>query len=50
MMAISALSLPEAIILRRVMNLRLIAIFFGIVALLIVVIGYLLNATQVWLV
>jgi uncharacterized membrane protein YraQ (UPF0718 family) len=50
MMAISALSLPEAIILRRVMNLRLIAIFFGIVAVLIVVIGYLFNAAQIWLI
>lgn len=49
MMAISALSLPEAIILRRVMKLKLIAIFFGIVALLIVIIGYLLNFAQIWL-
>jgi len=46
MMATSALSLPEAIILRRTMNLRLIAIFFGIVAASIAVIGYLFNFLQ----
>ncbi|MFC1722903.1 permease [Nanoarchaeota archaeon] len=43
MMAVASLSLPEAIILRRVMKLKLIAIFFGIVALGILVIGYLFN-------
>lgn len=46
MMAVSALSLPEAIILRRAMKLKLIAIFFGIVALSIMVIGYVINALQ----
>lgn len=46
MMAVAALSLPEAIILRRVMKLKLIAIFFGIVALSIVVTGYLFNFLQ----
>jgi hypothetical protein len=45
-MAIAALSLPEAIILRRALQLRLIAIFFGIVALAIMATGYLLNALQ----
>ncbi|MFQ3663034.1 MAG: permease [Chloroflexaceae bacterium] len=43
MMAVVALSLPEMIILRRVLKLRLIAIFVGVVALGIVVIGYLFN-------
>jgi len=43
MMAVSALSLPEAIILRRVMKLKLIAIFFGITALAIIFTGYLFN-------
>jgi uncharacterized membrane protein YraQ (UPF0718 family) len=43
MMAVAALSLPEAIILRRAMKLKLILIFFGIVALSIVAIGYLFN-------
>lgn len=42
-MAISALSFPEAVILRRVMNLKLIAIFFGVVTLGIIIIGYLFN-------
>lgn len=46
MMATSALSLPEAIILRRAMKLRLIVIFFGVVALAIVFTGYLFNALQ----
>jgi hypothetical protein len=42
-MATAALSLPEAIILRRVMQPRLIAIFFGVVAAGIVMIGCLFN-------
>jgi len=46
MMAVSALSLPEAIILRRVMNLKLIAIFFGITACGIIITGYLFNLLQ----
>ncbi|MBU0461671.1 MAG: permease [Nanoarchaeota archaeon] len=50
MMAIAGLSLPEAIILRRAMKLRLIAIFFGIVAVGIILIGYLFNALQYLLV
>lgn len=49
MMAVSSLSLPEAIILRRAMNLKLIAIFFGIVAAAIVVTGYLFNFIQIWI-
>ena len=43
MMAIAGLSLPEAIILKRVMKLRLLVVFFGMVAVGIVVIGYLFN-------
>ncbi|MFA5142244.1 MAG: permease [Candidatus Woesearchaeota archaeon] len=46
MMAVSALSLPEAIILRRAMKLKLILIFFGIVTLAIIFTGYLFNALQ----
>jgi uncharacterized protein len=46
MMAMAALSLPEAIMLRRVMRLRLIGLYFGITALGIVATGYLLNALQ----
>ena len=44
MMAVTALSLPEAIILRRVMKPRLLATYFGVVALAIVFVGYLFNA------
>ncbi|MFH1534248.1 MAG: permease [Nitrospirota bacterium] len=43
MMSIAGLSLPEAIILKRVMKIKLLAIFFGIVAVGIVAIGYLFN-------
>ena len=41
--ALIALSLPEAIILRKVLKPRLIATFFGIVALSIMLVGYLFN-------
>jgi uncharacterized protein len=44
MMAITALSLPEAMILKRILHVRLIATFFGIVALGIMGVGYLFNA------
>lgn len=44
MMAMAALSLPEAIMLRRVMRLGLIAIYFAITTLAIIFTGYLLNA------
>ena len=43
MMATAALSLPEAIILKRVMKTKLIVIFFGIVGISIIAIGYLFN-------
>ncbi len=46
MMATSALSLPEAVILRRAMRLQLIAIFFGITTLGIIFTGYLFNFLQ----
>ena len=46
MMAISALSLPEAIMLRRAMKLNLIAIFFGITTIAIILTGYLFNILQ----
>ena len=46
MMAVSALSLPEAIMLRRVMKLKLIAIFFGVTTLGIIITGYLFNLLQ----
>lgn len=43
LMATAALSFPEAVMLRRAMKLKLILIFFGIVALSIMIIGYLFN-------
>ncbi len=50
MMAIAALSLPEAIMLRRAMRLRLIALFFGVTTLAIIFIGYIFNFLQTILV
>lgn len=46
MMAVSALSLPEAIMLRRAMRTQLILIFFGITTLAIIIIGYAFNFLQ----
>ncbi|MFH1697122.1 MAG: permease, partial [Candidatus Diapherotrites archaeon] len=46
MMGTAALSLPEAIMLKRVMKPRLVAIFFGTVALGIIITGYVFNALQ----
>ena len=43
MMAITALSLPEAMILKRILDIKLIALFFGIVGIGILGIGYLFN-------
>ena len=43
MMSVIALSLPEAVILRKVLKPRLIAVFFGIVATGILLVGYLFN-------
>lgn len=43
MMAVVGLSLPEVIILRRVLKPRLIAVFVGVVALAIIFTGYLFN-------
>ena len=46
MMAIAALSLPEAVMLRRAIKLKLILIFFGITTAAIIFIGYLFNILQ----
>ncbi len=43
MMSVVALSLPEMVILRRVLKPQLIAIFIGTVALAIIITGYLFN-------
>ena len=47
MMAVTALSLPEMIILRNVLKPQLIAVFIGIVANSIIIVGYLFNALLV---
>ena len=44
MMAVIALSLPEAVILRKVLKLQLLAVFFGVVAVGIIFVGYLFNS------
>ncbi|KGK92054.1 permease [Desulfosporosinus sp. HMP52] len=44
MMAVTALSLPSMILLKKVVKLRLLAIFAGIVTLGILIIGYFFNA------
>jgi len=43
MMAVTAISLPEIIILRNVLKPKLIAIFVGIMAVTIIIIGYIFN-------
>ena len=44
MMAVVGLSLPEGIILRKVLKPKLIAVYFGVNAVGIMIIGYLFNA------
>jgi uncharacterized membrane protein YraQ (UPF0718 family) len=44
MMSVTAISFPEAVILKNVLKMRLIYTFFGIVAIGIIIIGYLFNA------
>lgn len=43
MMAVVGLSLPEATLLKKVMTWRLIGIFFGLITLFIILLGYLFN-------
>lgn len=43
MMSVVALSLPELVILRKVLKPRLIAVFFGVVATGILLVGYVFN-------
>jgi len=43
MMSVVALSLPEMIILRRVLKPRLLAVFIGVVAVAIIITGYVFN-------
>ncbi len=43
MMATVGLSLPEALILKKVMSMKLLLTYFGVVTIGIIIIGYLLN-------
>lgn len=43
MMAVVGLSIPEAMLLKKVMTLKLIAIFFGVVTFCIIISGYFFN-------
>jgi uncharacterized membrane protein YraQ (UPF0718 family) len=43
MMGVAGLSLPESMLLKKVMTLKLIAIFFGVVTLCIIMSGYVFN-------
>ena len=44
MMAVTALSLPEMIILRKVLKVKLLAVFVGIMTITIISVGYLFNS------
>jgi hypothetical protein len=44
MMAVTALSFPEMIILRKVLKVPLLAVFVGIITVTIILVGYLFNA------
>ncbi|MDP8292799.1 MAG: permease [Candidatus Orphnella occulta] len=46
MMATSALSFPEAVILKRAMKMQLIVIFFSVTTVAIIITGYLFNLLQ----
>ena len=46
MMAVTALSFPEFVILRRVLKPRLLVVFAGVVTLGIMVTGYAFNAVR----
>ena len=50
MMAVTALSLPSLIMLRRAVKPKLLGVFTAIVAVGIMLIGYLFNALQFWLI
>lgn len=48
MMAVTALSLPSMILLKKVVKMRLLLVFAGIVIIGILIIGYAFNATGAW--
>jgi hypothetical protein len=43
MMSVIGLSLPEAVILRRVLKMPLLLTFFGVIGFAIILIGYMFN-------
>jgi uncharacterized membrane protein YraQ (UPF0718 family) len=43
MMAVVGLSLPEFLILKKVMKLKLLLVFFGIIWFFIIILGYFFN-------
>ena len=43
MMAVVGLSIPEAMLLKKVMTIKLLAIFFGVVTVCIIISGYIFN-------
>jgi hypothetical protein len=45
MMATVGLSIPEATLLKKVMTMKLIGVYFGIVALFMILSGFLFNST-----
>jgi uncharacterized membrane protein YraQ (UPF0718 family) len=49
MMSVIGLSLPEAVILRKVLRIPLLLTFFGVVATGILIVGYLFNMIMPWL-
>ena len=50
MMGVTALSLPSLIMLKKVVKTRLLAVFFGVVTLGIIIIGYTFNFFGHWLI
>ncbi len=48
MMAVTALSLPSIVLLKKVVKTKLLVIFVGIVTLGIIIIGYLFNLLGIW--
>ena len=50
MMAVTTLSLPSMIMLRKAVKPKLLAVFIGICTLGIIIVGYFFNAIQYWLV
>lgn len=44
MMSVVGLSLPETTMLKKVMNMKLIGIFFGTITFAIIMLGWLFNA------